>query len=47
MVLSSTLFTSCTKEYHEWEGETLFGINKLKSHSSFFAVESLSDEKLN
>ena len=45
MVLSSTLFTSCTKEYHEWEDETLFGINKLKAHSSFFAVES--EELLN
>ena len=45
--LSSTLFTSCTKEYHEWEDETLFGINKLKAHSSFFAVESLPAEKLN
>jgi len=47
MVLSLTLFTSCTKEYHEWGEETLFSINKLKAHSSFFAVESLPDEKLN
>jgi len=47
MVFSTTLFTSCTKEYHEWEDETLFSINKLKAHSSFFVVESLPAEKLN
>tara|TARA_B110000444_G_C18668158_1_gene513954 strand:+ start:287 stop:526 length:240 start_codon:yes stop_codon:yes gene_type:complete len=47
MILLSTLFTSYTKEYHDWDDETLFGINKLKAHSSFFVVESLPSKKLN
>ena len=41
ITLTILLFSSsCIKEYHEWEDESIFGINKLNSHTSFYAVES-------
>jgi hypothetical protein len=33
------------QEHHDWEDESIFGINKLKPHTSFFAVET--EELLN
>ena len=41
ITLTILLFSSsCIKEYHEWEDESIFGINKLNAHTSFYAVES-------
>ena len=46
-LLAVCLCSSMTyaQEHHDWEDESIFGINKLKPHTSFFAVET--EELLN